>query len=63
MCFRNNFIYSTHINNNLALGTITNRFNHGIGSPVTHSMIPSFSNRLSSSFTLLRKAKGICGSL
>ena len=41
------------------LGTITNGFNHGVGSPVSSSMIPSFSNRLSSSITLSRKAKGI----
>ena len=45
------------------LGTITNGFNHGIGSPVTSQMIPSFSNRLCSSLTLLRKVNEIRRSL
>ena len=38
-------------------------FSHGVGSPVTSSMAPSFSNRLSSLFNLSRKAKGIRRSL
>ena len=42
------------------LGTITKGSSHGVGSPVTSSMKPSISSRLSSSFTLSRKAKGIC---
>ena len=41
------------------LDTIANGFNHGVGSAVTSSMRPSFSNLLSSSFALLCKAKGI----
>ena len=35
------------------LDTITDGCNYGFGAPVTSSMIPSFFNRLSSSFTLL----------
>ena len=45
------------------VGTISNGFSQGVVFPVTPLMMSSFSNRLSSSFTLSRKANGIYCSL